>query len=238
MKLKILMGSWLCSLCLYACQGPEAEKVVARIESNMVIQADSITEDPLGSERKAMLIPQTFLAAGYTFQFGYASFDERNPRSGNPAYLQIFKNEQLIFTDSFPAEGNLSIDTLGYHEVSGNKFFFTLHHGIEAGNYQQHDRYYFISPEGSAFYLSEYNALCSGDGFSCTCFTHLFPAEKSYAKDVLTIVEQLSYNGQDQQDLLDTTSICFTGNAFTIHKLSHRLEDADPPPQLQVAKEE
>lgn len=155
------------------------------------------------------LISQTEVTEGYTFKFGYASFDEKEFM--NPAYLRVYKKEQLIYTDTFSAQGEMYLHSLGHHQLSGDKLFFTLFHGIEACDYIQSTRYYFISPAEKVHYLCDFTQV-SNEGYSTKSFEHRF------LEDKLSVVESLVYHEKDQKDLFDTVNIVFNGDAFKIDK--------------------
>jgi hypothetical protein len=227
MNVNLLVCCLVGSIVLASCQSAEIVQAPPATPIYIALPPQGAAEDTLSREREAMMMPHMDVIDDYVFKYGYTSFDLQAPVMRNDAFLEIYKNDSLIYTDSFPAEGYISMDTLGYHNVSGNKFFFALKHGFNACDYTQSSRYYFVAPEGNAFYLSEYNTFCGGDGYSCIGFEHFFPAEKNYSKDAITIVEKITYNERDQHDLVDTTSICFTGNAFNISKLTHHLDNRE-----------
>lgn len=224
MKIRNLFYPLLAGLLMTACNNQPAEKPVLNAAASN-IQKDSSTKDSTTVlEEKNYLAFTTVPYQGYAIKYRYLKHEIGEEGSGvNPALLQVYKNEKLIFTDSFKAEGDLYIDTLGYHGVSGQKLFFRLNFGIEACDYTQTGRYYFISPESGIHYLKDFFSGCGGDGYSCKIYKHYFPGDSSGITDGFRVIDALRYNEHNEPDKFDTTDWHFEGDKFNITKQTHHF---------------
>lgn len=224
MKINATLFLLVMHILIIACKSQTKE--ISKSSASTVNQKDSLAKDSLTQNADHDLLAlKTFTYEGYAFKFRYLKYNTDDVN--NPGVLQVYKNEKLIFIDSIKGEGVLYIDTLGYHNVAGRKLFFTLNYGIEACDYAQSARYYFISRESNVHYLNEYFSQCGGDGYSCMGYKHVFPEDSSGVSDVLRIVEGLHYNEHDHPDLFDTTNIYFTESKFNISKLTHNLQRSE-----------
>lgn len=163
---------------------------------------------------------------GYNLKFGFEDYNEDKYGFENPGYFHVFKNGKLIFKDTFKGEGDVYIKSLGHHNLSGDKLFFTLNWGTEACDYSHYTRYYFINPEGNVYYINEYWSMASGDGYSNKSFRHIFPGDNLGKPDSLIIIEGINFLEQDQPDLYDTSKISFNGENIKINKTTNNLNKA------------
>jgi len=215
----------LAALLILACNSHPKEKVLTAATQTSIKPKDSLASDSTNqSYIEDLLTSKSLTRDGYTFKCGYLKYSTDS--SNNPGFLQVYKNEKLIFTDSFEGEGEVFVDTLGYHNVSGRKLFFALHYGTEACDIAQYTRFYVISPENKIAYLNYYVTQWGGDGYSGIGFDHYFPEDSSGTANTFKVVESLRYFEHDHPDRFDTTNISFTGNEFTISKLTNNIGKA------------
>ncbi len=162
---------------------------------------------------------------GYTFRCGYEKYDEDKFGFENPGFLEVFKNDKIIFKDTFKGQGDVYVKSLGYHKLSGNKLIFILNWGTEACDYTHHSKYYVITSDSKIIYLNEYWGMSGGDGYASRFYDHVFPEETLGMTNSILIVEGMKYHEHDQPDLSDTTYISFKGNEFSIIKTTNNLDE-------------
>ncbi|MFN3403505.1 MAG: hypothetical protein ACK40G_05365 [Cytophagaceae bacterium] len=170
-----------------------------------------------------LLEPKEFDFDNYKFIVGYEKYDEKKYNFSNPGYLKVYKDEELIFNDSFKGEGNVYVKHLGVHELAGSKTIFTLNWGTEACDYVQHSRYYYINSQDKVTSLNEYWSATGGDGYASRYFHHILPDDSLGIPNTLLIVEGMIFHEQDQPDQSDTTKITFFGNGYRSIKLTNNL---------------
>jgi hypothetical protein len=207
-------------LLMLACDSQKAKNPKSSIDTQ-IVKNDTVEENV-----KEFLELNEVEFDGYKFKYGYEKYNEDSFGFSNPGRLEVLKNERVIFKDSFNGEGELYMKSLGHHDISGNKVFFTLNWGTEACDYAQHSRYYYITPESKVNFVNEYWAMTGGDGYASRYYEHIFPEDSNGAIDSLIILEGIQYHEHDQQDLSDTSYIFFDADKFTISKPTNNLNHA------------
>jgi hypothetical protein len=226
MKIRNIFYPLLAVILITACRNQPAKKTVLDAAVSAIQKDSSIIDSTSRLNEENYLAFKTLNYEGYAIKYRYLKHETGEEGSGeNPALLQVYKNEKLIFTDSFKAEGDMYIDTLGYHAVSGQKLFFILNYGIEACDYAQTGRYYFISPESGVHYLKDFYAGCGGDGYSCKSYKHYFPGDSSGITDGFRVIDALRYNKHEQPDKFDTIDWQFEKDKCKITKQTHHLSN-------------
>lgn len=158
--------------------------------------------------------------AGYDFEFGYTKFDPESFE--NPGYLRVLHHGETVFSDKFEGEGEVFVESLGFHALSGKKLVFTLNYGTAACDYTQSTLYYAIDSNHRVKFLKECYASCGGDGYACHIFKHIFPGDSLGKPNTIFFAEGFVYNEHDQEDQIDTTRITFSKNAFKVKKLTNK----------------
>lgn len=221
MKCYKLIAVVLLAAIISCCTKPKA--------GNRVLKGDAqkkAREDHQEDADEVFLVAKELKYKGYTFKFGFTDYDEDKYGFSNPAFLRVIKNEKIIFEDSFKGQGDIYVEPLSVHSLSGNKIVFTLNWGTEACDYNQCSRYYIINDQGKINFLNEYCSISGGDGYASRTFQHIFPEDSAGVKNTLVIVERMLFHEHDQPDLSDTIRILFDGNSFQINKLTNNLEKA------------
>ena len=219
---------WALVLLMVACESSKPESVVSKpIVSKPITKEEILDKGTADNEGyEDYLEPKEIEIDGYTFKVGYDEYDEEKFGFSNPGYLNIIKNEKVIFNDSFMGEGDVYIQSLKHHALSGDKLLFSLNWGTEACDYTQYAKYYTITPEGKVHYLNEYWSFSGGDGYASRYFEHIFPEDSLGKKNALLVVEGMKYHEHDQPDLSDTSRILFSGDKFQIIKKTNNLAKA------------
>jgi hypothetical protein len=213
-------------LFVMACSDPKPEKgVIVSRDSSLVLEnkdTHTIAEsnESLNEER---LKPQEIKIDDYTFTCGYEKYDEDKYGFSNPGYLEIRKNGNVIFKDTFEGEGETYVKSLGHHDLSGDKLFFTLNWGTEACDYSQESKYYFITPAGKVSYLKDYWSGSGGDGYASRYYEHIFPEDSAGMPYSLLIVEGMIFHEHDQPDRSDTTYVSFDKDTYKMNKPTDNL---------------
>ena len=159
---------------------------------------------------------------GYVFRTFYTSYDQYKYGLSNPACLEVYRNDELLFKENFKAYDELSLVSKGYHNLGGKKLIFTLEYGTEANDYIRASRYYAISDNHTVVFLRQ--LWSSSSDYANRYFEHVFPEDTSGFPDRLMIVEGLSFKEKDLPNRYDTTHIDFSKSGFAVKKLSNRLE--------------
>jgi hypothetical protein len=212
---------------LGGCDGPKPERTVfdpvTRI-NDQTVNAESLEEKVDADQiNKKYLEPKEIEFNGFKFRFGYEKYNEEKFGFSNPGFLHVLKNGKVIFKDSFKGEGEIFVESLGYHELSGNKLIFTLNWGTEACDYSQYSRYFYITPENKVHFLNEYWSSTGGDGYASRYYKHILPEDSAGVSNALLIIEGMEFHEHDQPDQSDTTRIAFNGNSYKLIKLTNNL---------------
>jgi hypothetical protein len=220
--MKTTFLSILFLLCaIMACNDPKpkdtAKQPVERHELTDDVKTG--TADPEAAAKyRELLVPLEETFEGFVFKFGYRQYDEDKFGFSNPGYLQVLKNGKIIFEDIFKGEGEVSVHSLGYHELSGRKLAFKLDYGTNACDYSQTSRYYVIGNDRSITFIKDYWSGVGGDGYASRYYEAFFPEDSLGEHNTLKIVEGIEFLEHDQPDAADTTYVVFEGDRFAVNK--------------------
>lgn len=202
----------------------------SEVSSNRTNSETSLSAEKLSastsSESQEMLEAHIFNEGNYQFETGYVKYDEEKYGFENPGYLNVKRAGKILFTDSFKGEGEVYIKSLGQHNLSGNKLFFTLNYGTEACDYISTSKYYVMIDDKRIKHLGDFISQSGGDGYASRFYDHIFPEDSCGKLNTLLIVEGLMFHEHDQPDLYDTTKITFDNSTFVIRKETNNLEKA------------
>lgn len=203
------------------CDKPTNKESEVAIKDTLPESKEQLDEEQEYNEQ--LLIPKSTEIEGYLFKFGYLSYDEDKFGWNNPGFLEVYRDNKLLFRDSVKGYDELFVRSLGFHSLSGKKLVFNLDFGTEACDFSQASRYYFISPEDSVFFIKEY--WSQSTDYANRYFENIFPEDTNGLKDKLLILEGLYFKERDQPDKYDKTYIEFEKNRFKINKPTNNLDD-------------
>jgi hypothetical protein len=198
----------------FACSQPDIK------HDNSVVNSTSDTSN--ADQLSEMTNPHEDNIDGFTFKYGYLKYDEEKYGFSNPGFLKIYKDDKLVFSDSFKGEGSVDIESLGHHDLQGDKLVFRLNYGTEACDYVYTSKYYFIDKDQFKF-LKECYSITGGDQYSSKFYEHIFPTDSAGRPNSMLIVEGQIFHEKDQPDRFDTTFIKFEDNKFKINKPTDNL---------------
>ncbi len=173
-------------------------------------------------ENKGLLVKQNVVLGKYKIEFGYTAYNEEKYGFDNPGYLKVFKNNKVIFSDSFLGDHELFVFTLD-NKVDNN-LFFTLNWGKEACDYQQTSRFYCITTDDKVHKLGDHWTASSGDGYSSRSFEHFYKQNPQDNSSQLLVIESLFFHEHDKKDLIDTIVYTLKENNFKSTRLSNHLK--------------
>jgi hypothetical protein len=159
---------------------------------------------------------------GFKIKTGYVKYDKSKSPFKNPAFIQILKDNKLIYSNSFTAYDELYVDSKGFHNLAGNKLVFTINYGGEACDFNQGIRYYSIDQNNKVFFLKEFSSQFTD--YASLSIESIFPKDKNGAKNCLKIVENLSYNESNESSVIDTSIFSFSNNKIDFKKLSNNIK--------------
>lgn len=213
---------------LFACSqtDPKHDNSVDNVTSdttNNVHSVNSLTSDTSSNNQLSELTnPHEDKIEGYTFKYGYSRYDEEKYGFNNPGFLNIYKDDKLVYSDSFKGEGPVGIESLGHYDLDGDKLVFRLNYGTEACDYAYTSKYYFLDKDKFNF-LKECYSITGGDQYSSRFYEHIFPEDSLGKPNTILIVEGQIFHEKDQPDRFDTTFIKFEDKKFKITKLTDNL---------------
>jgi len=203
---------------VFACSRPKINNYNAVVNS---------TSDKSNTKQLSeMTIPYKDNIEDYTFKYGYLIYDEEKHGFSNPGFLKIYKEDKLVFSDSFKGEGTVNLETLGHHDLHGDKLVFRLNYGTEACDYAYTSKYYIIDKDQFKF-LKECYFISGGDQYSSKFYKHIFSTDSAGQPNSILIVEGQIFHEKDQSDRFDTTFIKFENNKFEITKWTDNLSKVE-----------
>lgn len=173
----------------------------------------------------SMIEPHAKNIDKFKIEYGYKAYNEDKFGFSNPGYMRVFKDNKLVFEDSFEGEGPVNVSSLGYQELAGQKLVFTLNYGTEACDYAGYSRYY-VSIDDKIYFLHSYRSFTGGDQYASRFYEHIFPNDSAGVPNTMLMVEGIIFHEHDQPNRFDTTYIQFTDNTFNISKATNNLDSA------------
>nr|WP_322625066.1 hypothetical protein [uncultured Flavobacterium sp.] len=209
------------TLLLLACakekQTDTAQEKSDTLKTNVKAKA-SIDED--GFDNSEYLKPRDTTFNGYTFKYGYTSYNEEFE---NPGYLKVYKGSKELYKTTFKGEGDPFIQSFGYHELSGTKFVFALNYGVDACDYAHTIKYYVINPDDKVRFVKDTYSMTGGDQYASRYYKEFFPEDSAGIANTIGIVEGMIFHEHDQPNQADTTHVIFNANAFKVEKYTDNL---------------
>ena len=199
---------------LFACSEQDTKSVNKEI--------NSISNHKGNNQLTEMIKTRVVNIEGYTLMYGYINYDEEKFGFENPGFLKVYYNDKLIYSDTFKGQGDVDIESLGRHSLSGEKLIFCLNYGIEACDYTYTTKYYFADKEKIGF-IKECYSITGGDQYSSMTYEHILPTDSAGQPNSILIVEGQVFHEKDQADRFDTSYIKFFDNKFEIVKLTDNL---------------
>lgn len=195
---------------------PKSAKVIAASKQSAIAKREIDS---------TLLEPHITNIEGYKIVYGYKAYSEEKYGFQNPGYMLVFKDEALVYEDSFKGEGPLILTSQGYHNLAGQKLVFALNYGTEACDFTNTVKYYVVI-DGKVQFLKAFDAITGGDGYASLTYNTIFPTDSAGKANTILVVEQYFFHEHDQPDLFDTNYITFTGNKFSISKPTNNLAKA------------
>lgn len=187
------------------------------------LKASVEAEIPAGKgdfDNSEYLTPKEEIFSSYIFKYGYITYKDE---FDNPGYLKIYKGGDELYSTAFKGEGDLYIQSFGYHELSGRKFVFALNYGVDACDYAHTAKYYVINPDGAVHPIKQTYSITGGDQYASRYYKEFFPEDSAGIANTIGIVEGMIFHEHDQPDQADTTYVIFEANAFQIEKHTDNL---------------
>ncbi|MCP4761914.1 MAG: hypothetical protein GY870_09030 [archaeon] len=142
---------------------------------------------------------------------GYKIYSDDEFEFNNPAYLKVFKNNSLIFNDSFS----------GYEEIRFNDFsgcllndsisFFSLTYGTEACDFINPSRLYYVINEKIGF-IEEFYSQSTDYASKSTEF--VFPTDSGGLRNHIVVIEKIDYRTDEEPNKADTSFYKYKGDKF------------------------
>jgi hypothetical protein len=148
---------------------------------------------------------------GYHFVFGYHQYDEEKFGFSNPGYLNIYKNEELIFTDNFEAYEELSIKTYGFHNFEKQILIFSLNWGLEACDYINPSLFYGIG-NLKVYKIEEFYRQSTD--YASKFYEIIYPEDPNGIKNILTVIDKINYPSGEEPNKRDTLYFEMTKSGF------------------------
>lgn len=183
------------------------------------VQAKTSTDED-GFDNSEYLKPRDTVFNGYSFKYGYTTYNEE---FSNPGYLKVYKGEKELYKTTFKGEGDPYIQSFGYHELSGKKFVFALNYGVDACDYAHTVKYYFITPDDKVRPVKDTYSITGGDQYASRYYKEFFPEDSAGIANTIGIVEGMIFHEHDQPNQADTTHVIFNANAFKVEKYTDNL---------------
>lgn len=207
-------------LLITACaKDKQTDTIEGRVDAlKTPLQTKAPEED--GFDNSEYLVPKEKVFDDYTFKYGYTTY---NDEFDNPGYLKIYKDGKEVYSTAFKGEGDVFIESLGYHELSGKKFVFALNYGVDACDYAHTIKYYVISSDNVVSPVKETYSITGGDQYASRYYKAFFPEDSAGMANTIGVVEGMIFHEHDQPDQADTTRVIFEANTFRIEKHTDNL---------------
>jgi len=142
---------------------------------------------------------------------GYKQYSEDEFVFNNPAYLKIFKDEKLIFEDSFKGYSDIRFQDFGGYLFNDSIQLFTLTYGLEACDYINSSRLYFISDKKVGL-IDEFDSQSTD--WASRYPTYRFPSDSGGVKNHILVIDNIYYKDGEETDKADTVDYLYEDGLF------------------------
>lgn len=174
------------------------------------VVVDDIVKNDLDESIKKLMIPIEKSIEGFKIKVYYINYDK--DEFDNPSILEVYKNYELIFSDSIKGYDEFKIGNLGYRELSGKKLFFNISYGTKACDYMQGNLHYFISEEEKVYFLDNFSTMFTD--YAGKSLKIIFPEDTNGLINNVIKIENIKYFGGEEPNKSDTVFYIFDKNEF------------------------
>lgn len=149
---------------------------------------------------------------------GYTEYNEDEDFPNNPAYLRIYKNDSLIFEDTFEGYDDFSLQDFNGYLFNDTIQLFTLDWGRDACDYINPSRLYYVNNDQIGF-IDEFYSWTHD--YASKYIEYKFPTDSGGIKNHLLVLDNIYFKTGEEPNESDTIYYKFESGRFIKSKAAN-----------------